>query len=468
MDVRRDSVLKDFVRFLVKLRPALKAESMKDRLNIAHLVKMATSKSRQHNRVTDHMSISHKELEQRFGRNEWRPLNDRLSIFAVDNEFHTGSTKAYKLKPDLVEPVHDWLASWLRLRKFNRALLTLDGKQLHKTPAAVASKDANNQTAKTQNRRGVERHVPVHLDKLKIFAKQLEANKTQADMFSRGEVADYRYRIEALGEIMRAAREIGGEYFAIQHYKESASGRLYGQGHNLATAPTSIKQVALHGLWEYDFSNCHYSIFSQLAAKHGLVLPAVAHYLAHKSEVRGDIARTIKISEDQAKKCLISLIYGSTFSHRSKDAIPDEIGLPAALKLYKHPLFKALKDDVTRAMNVIVDQWPRSRKIHLKNDFGKFIEQPEQGGNSKAQVLAHLCQGIEAKMLAAVRKLHDREIVLLQHDGFASRVQLDVGRMEQAILKDTGYQIKIDQEQISISLDLGIKEKMKPNRKTAI
>jgi hypothetical protein len=72
------------------------------------------------------------------------------------------------------------------------------------------------------------------------------------------------------------------------------------------------------------------------------------------------------------------------------------------------------------------------------------------------QILAHLLQGIEAKMLEAVRQTYPDEIRLLQHDGFASAEQLDMGRMVQAIQEATGYQMQIEESRIALSPDLGI------------
>ena len=113
-------------------------------------------------------------------------------------------------------------------------------------------------------------------------------------------------------------------------------------GINLQTVPREIKQVALHGLYEYDFENCHYAILHQLAAKHGLECPAIAHYLKYKRPVRKQIVDDIGLSLDEAKRCLIALIYGARYSHRHEDAIPAAIGKAAALQLYKHPLFKRI------------------------------------------------------------------------------------------------------------------------------
>jgi hypothetical protein len=220
----------------------------------------------------------------------------------------------------------------------------------------------------------------------------------------------------------------------------------------------------LHGLYEYEFENCHYTILHQLAARHGLECPAIAHYLKNKRPVRQQIVDDIGLSVDEAKKCLIALIYGARYSHRDEDAIPAAIGKAAALQLYKHPLFNALKEDVANAGTHIIGKWPRKRKSFI-NDFGKGLLEDgrEAQGNLKelpkpspAQILAHLLQGIEAKMLGAVRQIYGDKILLLQHDGFASSVKLDTSKMKQAILTATGYTMAIEESKIALDAGLGI------------
>ena len=61
-------------------------------------------------------------------------------------------------------------------------------------------------------------------------------------------------------------------YGKIAHeYVMCGTGRLFAKGISLQSAPKIIKQCALPGMWEYDFSNCHFTIIKQLAGGgHGM------------------------------------------------------------------------------------------------------------------------------------------------------------------------------------------------------
>lgn len=62
-----------------------------------------------------------------------------------------------------------------------------------------------------------------------------------------------------------------------------------------------IRKAALHGLWDYDIENCHFAIFSQLAAKYGYQADAVRDYINRKNDIREGIASRVGIRTEQAK-----------------------------------------------------------------------------------------------------------------------------------------------------------------------
>ena len=455
MGIRDDGIPQAFVRMLQKHSPALKLEPVEVQQAIAYLVWVSPSYSRAHKELEGYMSIAYQELDSHFGRGEFKALNERLGIFSVTPNWWSeqGATKGYKLKEDLKESVAKYLKGWRRRSKGSTVLVGMDGKQLHQIPQAVASKDMKGITAKAWNRAAVKNLVPVDMPRMIQYFKALERmlDDPQGDIFYSINIKTVQYNLDIIGRLMELAKDHEGHRCITQRYIESESGRLYGKNINLQTVPKEIKQVALHGLWEYDVSNCHYSILYKLAAQKGIECSAVGHYLQNKKQVRRQIVDEIGIADDDAKTCLIALIYGARFSSYYKAAIPAAVGQKAADKLYQHPLFVALHDDVTKAREGIISQWPRSR-LKLQNAYGKWISEKDKA----PQILAHLLQGIEAKMLEAVRKLYPDEILLLQHDGFASSVRLDIGRMVLAIKEATGYQMQIEEDRISLAPDMGM------------
>ena len=456
MGIRDDGIPRSFIRMLRKHSPALKRESVEVQQAIAYLVWVSPLYSRAHKELEGHMSITYQELDRHFGRAGFKALNDRLGIFSVTPNWWSeqGATKGYKLKLDLKEAVTAYLSAWRRRMSAGGAVIVgMDGKQLHTIPQAVASKDMKGVTAKAWNRAAVKKLVPIDMPMLIKYCKTLEKllDDPNGDLFFSNSRDSAQYKLDVIGRLMDMANQHNGQWFVTQRYIESDSGRLYGKNINLQTVPKAVKQAALHGLWEYDFSNCHYSILFQLARRHGLECNAILHYLGNKKQVRRQIVSDIGIAEDDAKTCLIALIYGARFSSWYKSAIPAAVGKEAADKLYQHPLFVALHEDVTNAREFIISKCPRSR-LKIKNAYGKWISEKDKA----PQILAHLLQGIEAKMLEAVRKLYPDEILLLQHDGFASSVQLDMNKMVLAIEDATGYQMQIEEERISLAPDLGM------------
>lgn len=203
------------------------------------------------------------------------------------------------------------------------------------------------------------------------------------------------------------------------------------------------------GLYDIDIENCHYSILAQMAAAQGYQCTEINDYLANKEKVRDSLAAEFGISTEQAKQALIALIYGAKFSGRAEDALPMIFNsTQLAKKIYLHPKFLALRDDIEGARAVVLKAQEVSRRT-IKNCRGLTIRMDE---SNERQQLAHLLQGVEATALEAVYRLYPKEIVLLQHDGFTSTKPLDTERIEAAMLEATGYRLEVEQKVIQVNL----------------
>lgn len=319
-------------------------------------------------------------------------------------------------------------------------------------PKAVASKDMDGITAKAWDKAEALNKVPVDVAMLDALKAELDAMRgPQRNLFGNLDAEAVDYTRNMVAKIRRMARvDVSGDGFVMLRYVEATSGRLYAQGVNLQTVPTLIKQAALHGLYEYDIENCHYSIFQQMAARFGFQCKAIADYLANKSGTRKTIADDVGITVDQAKVCLLAIMYGARQSEWHKSAIPDAIGVPNAKKLYQHPLFAGIAADIDKGREAIIAGWPRREKT-LLNDAKKSIATKKK----PKQILAHLIQGVEARMLRAALDLYSKEIVLLQHDGFASTTELDMVALREAMEKSSGYRLELSVDRIAVDADFG-------------
>lgn len=456
---------------LQKTIPGFKREADSCQHALARMVWMGRTKRRRHPHFEGAMSFGYEELEDWFGRGQFTAINDRLGFFRVSDNWlfkleggvrtDDNFTKGYWFT-DLVQASRDKYFD-RRWRKETR-LLFIEGQILkaQKTlPGAFASTDTKGKATRiSRAAKGSRelRHVPVDLETLGRLRKWLTGIKREwlagraphdlATQYPSLVVIERLY--ELTSQVIRMAKtDVAGHGYIAQQYTESPSGRWYANGVNLQNSSSLIKEAALAGLWEYDFSNCHFDIIRQMAAEYGYECKAIADYLADKKPTRQAIADQAGISVDQAKVCLLAVMYGARASTWHENAIPEEIGKEAATRLYKVAAFNGIVKDVARARAVILKKWPRTANGSLTNAYGKAIS----GTDKRARQLAHLIQGAEAKALMVAIDMHPNDLVLLQHDGFVATRKLYVPAITKAVLQATGYLLALEESQIQVNPD---------------
>ena len=456
---------------LQKTIPGFKREADSCQHALARMVWMGRTKRRRHPKFEDAMSFRYEELEEWFGRGQFKIINDRLGFFRVSDNWlfkleggvrtDDNFTKGYWFT-DLVQASRDKYFD-RRWRKETR-LLFIEGQILkaQKTlPGAFASTDTKGKATRiSRAAKGSKelRHVPVDLETLGRVRKWLTGIKREwlAGRAPHDLVTQYPSLVvierlyELTSQVIRMAKtDVAGHGYIAQQYTESPSGRWYANGVNLQNSSSLIKEAALAGLWEYDFSNCHFDIIRQMAAEYGYECKAIADYLADKKPTRQAIADQAGISVDQAKVCLLAVMYGARASTWHENAIPEEIGKEAATRLYKVAAFNGIVKDVARARAVILKKWPRTANGSLTNAYGKAIS----GTDKRARQLAHLIQGAEAKALMVAIDMHPNDLVLLQHDGFVATRKLYVPDIIKAVLQATGYLLAMEESRIQVNPD---------------
>jgi hypothetical protein len=470
MATRHETVPEDLLMHLQKTIPGFKREADSCQHALARMVWMGRTKRRRHPHFEGAMSFGYEELEDWFGRGQFTAINDRLGFFRVSDNWlfkleggvrtDDNFTKGYWFT-DLVQASRDKYFD-RRWRKETR-LLFIEGQILkaQKTlPGAFASTDTKGKATRiSRAAKGSKelRHVPVDLETLGRLRKWLTGIKREwlAGRAPHDLVTQYPSLVvierlyELTSQVIRMAKtDVAGHGYIAQQYTESPSGRWYANGVNLQNSSSLIKEAALAGLWEYDFSNCHFDIIRQMAEPH-YECKAIANYLADKKPTRQAIADQAGISVDQAKVCLLAIMYGARASTWHENAIPQEIGEEAAKRLYKVALFKGIMQDVARARAVILKNWPRTANGSLTNAYGKAIS----GTAKRSQQLAHLIQGAEAKALMVAIDMHPNDLVLLQHDGFVATRKLYVPAIIKAVLQATGYLLELEESQIQVNPD---------------
>jgi len=449
MASRFESIPEDFLNHLVASIPGFSGESRQHQFELSRMAWIGMTKSNQHSHVEHAMTFFYKDLNLAFGRSKFSKINSRLNFLnrTPGWSLNRGHTRGYFFSEHVRLSIEEYLARapWDSTTR----LLMADGKSLKSIPRAVASKDKAGVTTRAWvNAKGLNL-VTVDLkalDRLKTelltACDELRRSDVTASAASYPVLASVERVVNMIGKVSRLSMtEAAGSGRMAHHYEEATSGRLYPIGISLASAQTVVKDAALTGNWEYDIANCHYAIFAQMAKKSGHECPAIADYLDRKDDTRSAIATKAGISVRQAKTCLVALMYGARASSWHENAIPTEIGAEAAERLYLSPAFKALTADIAKARDVILSRCASSPKGWKVNAFGKSIS----GETSKAQQMAHLLQGVEAKALQAVINSFPDDVVLVQHDGFASRNKLNVAEVSDAIFTATGYHLVLEE-----------------------
>ena len=462
---RRDEVVpEDFLLHLLRALKPLASETYPHQVAIARMLWESISRARAHAKYAGYLSFTHGELDASFGRRKFAEVNARLRLFDETASWsHKGKlTKGYRLTAATALSIERYMVKrW----EGTTRLLYGNGSELKTLLPAIASKDMAGVTTRAWNRAVRLAKVPVNIGALEALRARLrkeqelhKAGLSLGGLFLSGPPDPDRIdrALTDTAMIIRMAKtKTAGIGYVMHRYVQASSGRLYAKGVSLQTTPRVVRQAALTGLWDFDVANCHYSILHQMAAPHGIRLEAIEGYLADQKTVRNSIANDAGITRDQAKICLLAILYGARLLLWPENAIPKEIGEEAAKRLFSVKLFADIHQDIQKARRVILDGHPRTRTGWLKNMFGLSIG----GRASKEKLLAHLIQGVEATALKAVLDAYPEDIVLVQHDGFTATRALDAKAIEATVLMATGYRLPFKVERLQIDLDAGLERR---------
>ena len=315
--------------------------------------------------------------------------------------------------------------------------LMVDGKRMKLPPNPILSRAASDDPevthAKKSKWQGVSPspHMPV--------------NQTALQEFSR-KTADARQRMSAL-RLLKLSRNTMCPGQIPVLYEQKSTGRLTEVLFGIQNNEREVISAALHGMWDYDLQNAHFSIFSAWAKKLGHASPVVDQYVRHKAEIRIELRDHCQSNLDDIKQSLISLMYGAPLNANPNFAsIPKRLG-PGAAKLFiGHPFVKSLKQEISAIGRHIVEATFSSRGCYV-NAMG--IEPPNiAGATSKFKLLSHALQGVEALALKTVVTEHQQDILLCMHDGWVSRTKLDRKQLQDSIFRATGFDLGIEEVQL--------------------
>lgn len=427
--------------------------------DLAYLAWTERTWSRRHSFLDGYMSIDYRELEHRFGRKGFAEANDAVRMFEVTSQWWKGkaATRGYKLTEQTAAIKAAYLhESHPRLTH----LIQNDGKRLRTIPDAIAAKDVTGRTQTFWRGAKIVNKVRVDIERLRLLYARLvalrddlQAGRGSRDLYVTADLENVRYHCDMLAEFLRMTRTTAaGIGYVPMRYIVGRTGRLYARGTSLQNVPRLVRKVALNDLWDYDIENCHYAIFRQMAARYRFEAQAVAAYLADKRTTRQGIANRVGIGVEQAKACLLAIMYGARRSGRGVDAIPLIVGgRDVAERLYADPAFVDLLRDIRDGREIILSRHPK-RPTTMLNAVSLAIRLDEPPEDQ----LAHLIQGVEAQALRAAQATSPSHIVLLMHDGWVADKRLDRAHLATALKAATGYEFEISEERVTVPADLDL------------
>lgn len=313
----------------------------------------------------------------------------------------------------------------------------VDGKKMRMPPSPILSRAANNDPEVTHAKKSKWRGVSP--------SPRVPINQTALFEFSR-KTADARQRMSAL-RLLKLSRNSMCPGLIPVLYEQKSTGRLTEVLFGLQNNEREVISAALHGMWDYDLQNAHFSIFSAWAKKLGHATPVVDDYVSNKAEIRIKLSDHCQTNLDNIKHSLISLMYGAPLNADPDfTSIPKRIGVAEAKLFISHPFVRSLKKEIASVGKYIVNDTYTNRGCYV-NAMG--IEPPNTGGKTgKFNLLSHGLQGVEALALKTVVSEHQQDILLCMHDGWVSRTKLDCKQLQDSIFRATGFDLGIEEVQL--------------------
>lgn len=254
------------------------------------------------------------------------------------------------------------------------------------------------------------------------------------------------YRLLALSKTSLDPNVLPARY--IQH--ADTGGRLFEENH-LQETTRRVRSIALAGMWDYDISNCHFTLIAQLAERIGLETPWIDDYLANKSARRSGICNILEVAsgttvdEGDVKAGIIALAYGMSL-YRSKSLSKIFRDQRVANAFSVNPWIRAIHDEVLMCRRALLKPFKTKSGGYLITNAQGFRQ--SFGAREYGRALSFLVTGVESAILDQVLQGWGSEIVLCIHDGWVSRTELPVREIEERIARETGFRVTIEVDRI--------------------
>jgi len=452
-------------------------------MSLIYLVRKIYSGYYEHNTFSEYSSIHYKTIDSWFGKDNRNTIN--ILLEHTEGWKRNDFTRGWKLKDKTREVLDKHFSRTIRHKRTNK-ILGLDGRVLKTLPRnGIVSTDSKGKRVPQREHfeNNISSVIEINFDNIGNCIDMIRQigdtgtlqknniNKWTKSLLSLDpvELTKRRNTLSDLREIADSELLPKGQIY--QHYFYVDSGRVYTQGNtSMQQMYRDIREIVLGGLnyWDYDLSNCHYTIMQQIGSYYGIKCgDSFQHYIDNKKQIRTDLAFKLDIDVSVIKTTLIAILYGASRSVNSECKITKLLGKRKHIELNQDAFIDGLFKDREILTNKIIEitEREKTQNVYLKikgrtkqyyeNIRNKRLYLYEDGKKvTKRRVLAHLLQGLEGKMLdICLSNGRHRQIKVLIHDGFVSDGTLNETDMISDILKGTGISVEFDKKPLNCILN---------------
>ena len=238
--------------------------------------------------------------------------------------------------------------------------------------------------------------------------------------------------------------------FLPQEYEEYTTGRLWGKTfYSFQLMPRRMLPYIIPKTWDYDFEACHPTLLVYLSKKvdSKIKTPTLNKYLRERKIIRQKISKEIGSNVDRVKRAINALgydapmkcgVYPDKETEENKDyALQDILGDASCEKFIKNKLVLSINTEMDECKKIILNHSP-----YIQNC------PPGMKRSSKISfILNHKERELLEIMIREIQK-QNVPIIALMHDGIIIKNKIEEEKITNAILKETGIQIKLDRKQI--------------------
>ena len=417
---------------------------------LIHFTRKIYSGYYKHKSWDEYTSVSYKTLQNWFGR-DYHKTTDILLEFTEDWSHSDKITRGWKLNDRCKKIFDEYFTREVRQKQTNK-LLGLDGRVLKTFPKFGIIKSVNRDGKRLRKEEKMENNINnttrVNFNNIqrcidvireikdtgKIGSENLNVYTKHLLNIDPDNLTEIRNDLSDLRDIADSELLPKGKIY--QHYFETDSGRVYTTGNtSIQQMNRIIRPIVMGGLgyWDYDIENCHFTLLKHIAAYYGYKrLDSIEEYLKNKSVIRKRLALLVDEDVNIIKQILLSILYGSSQMVRKGNAVTDLVGGKKQHELNDDAFIDRLYKDIKGLTEFIVEITSREKTKHAylrlhgqnvlyyENIRHKRISVLDEKGRKTPgrNILAHILQGLESKVLDVIMGSIGRDIKVLIHDGF--------------------------------------------------